>query len=239
MNKIKLLFLILGANPPVFKSLVNEGGLKTWATLKNENMEIYPYYGGHERNEIVDGELWVTSSDGNIPKKTLDAFEFAYNNLEFDYLVRPNVSTYVRLDKLYELLETKPRERYHAGHLTGGLVDGHTQVKYPSGLCMIYSRDLIEMIAKNREQANFNPWADDLCVGKFLQDQHIPLDHIEAAWFHGQWPETEILHKLFTSTKEDLDKYILFRCKTEISHNDITKRNDIHKMKFIHKVLYG
>lgn len=237
---MKILVLILGANSLQYQSII-QNSLITWGSLKNENVEVYAYYGNNilknygENNEskIINRKLIIDTYDSNITFKTLLAFEYALNNIEFDYIVRPNASTYVRLDKLYEYLLNAPRVNYYAGDKQ--TIEG---VTYPMGYFIIYSKDIIQKIVKNKFIINENQWADDWVIGKFLENSGtIMSDDIKPYLLIGKWPETELLEKMYNTSKEELEKYIFFRCKTEVPNKEC-ERNDILKMNFIHKTLY-
>lgn len=235
---MKLVVLILGARSKQYPEII-KNSLATWGTLKNENIEVYDYYGNHGKTEIVNGELLINTNDLNITYKTLLAFRYVLDNIEFDYLIRPNASTYVRLDKLYEYLLTTPHTNYYAGHKQ--TISG---VTYVSGTYLIYSKDIVQNIIENRGIINDNQWADDWVIGKFLEKNNIQItESIPAYWLLGEWPEFELLKKMHNTPKEELEKYMFFRCKTEILDKDkispLAKRNDVLKMNYLHKILYS
>ncbi len=230
---MKLLVLILGARSGQYPEIINNS-FNTWVTLKNENTQVFVYYGAN-KTEIIGNELLVKTPDNCITEKTLKAFEYALEKFEFDYIVRPNASTYVRLDKLYRYLSNCQRKNYY-----GGLKQTINGVTYPSGTYMIFSRDIIENIVSNKKIINENQWADDWVIGKYLQEQNIFVsDNIEQYTIIDHWPEIEILKKMYKTTKEEFDKYMFFRCKTEIPIKpQFYIRNDILKMNYLHKTLY-
>lgn len=240
---MKLLILILASKNTSninFDDILNNGALKTWASkeYENENIKILPFLGEHHTIEIVDNKLLINTIDKFLTTKTLKAFEYVLNNFEFDYLIRPNVSTYVRIDKIYEYLLNKSRTKFYCGPKNN--YDGIT---YPSGTNMMFSRDIIEIIVKGKDQIKYNEWADDWCIGKYLHINGIEMsDELDHYWgIYGVWPEQEIMKKLYSLKKEDIDNYITFRCKTEIAGDNLSsvlgKRNDIEKMIHIHKLL--
>ena len=232
---MKLLVLILGARSGEYQEII-KNSLITWGTLKNDNIVVYNYYGNHDKNEIINNELLLATNDKNITYKTLLAFQYALQHFEFDYLIRPNASTYVRLDKLYEHLLSAPRQNYYAGNK-----QTINFVTYVSGTHMIYSRDIVENILKNID-ISFEPqWTDDWVIGKYLEKNKIYItEDIKHYLLINNWPETELLNKMYNLSKKDIDDYIFFRCKTEVPITQQEyKRNDIIKMNYLHKILYA
>jgi hypothetical protein len=235
---MKLLVLILGARCAPYPEIINNS-LATWGSLANENISVYPYYGNHNKTELVNGELLINTNDLYITYKTLLAYDYILNNFEFDYLHRVGASTYSRIDKCYEYLLTAPREKCYVGNKQ--TIQGIT---YASGTHLIFSRDIVQKIVENKGLINDNQWAEDWVIGKFLEKNNIQVtDSIPAYWLLGEWPEFELLKKLYNTPKEELEKYMFFRCKTEILDKDkitpFAKRNDILKMNYLHKVLYS
>lgn len=231
---MKLMVLILGAKSGQYPEIINNS-LATWGSLRNKNIMVIPYYGSdNQKNELSNGELILATNDLHILTKTLMAFEIALKYLpHFDYLIRPNASTYVRLDKLYQFLLDKPRQKYYAGHKQ--TIEGIT---YASGTYMIYSRDIVQELVNNFEKIFEREWSDDWTIGKYLETNGYQIiDDIRQYPLIDNWPETELLEKMWKTTKEEFEPHIFFRCKTEIS-DPHQKRNDILKMNFLHKTLY-
>jgi len=233
---MKLLALILTSKNNPHYEVFNEGVMKTWASKSYKNINILPYFGrSGKTTEIVNNVLYVNAPDNFLTLKTLLAFEYALNNIEFDFLIRPNVSTYVRIKKLYDYLYKKPKNNYYAGPLLN--IDG---VKYPSGTLMMFSKDIIKKIVDGKSIINENQYADDWCIGKYLQDQKIKMsEDIQHYSLIDHWPEEKLINKMFNTPKEEFEKYMTFRCKTEVPPDPILrsvmKRNDPLKMKYLHK----
>ncbi|MFA5154032.1 MAG: hypothetical protein WC554_15890, partial [Clostridia bacterium] len=212
---MKLLVLILGARSGQYNDIVNNS-LKTWAKSNNPNITVYPYYGNHNKTEIINNELLINTADNNITLKTVEAYDYAVKNLEFDYLIRFGASIFGRLDKVYEHFLNTSRKNYHGGYKLN-----HAGITYSSGMYVSYSRDIVEKIAKDKAIINDNQWADDWVIGKYLQNIGCTLtETFEYYSLIGEWPEIELINKMFKTPKEELEKYTYFRCKTEILNKD-------------------
>jgi hypothetical protein len=79
---------------------------------------------------------------------------------------------------------------------------------------MIYSRDIVQLIVNNKYLIIENQFADDWVIGKFLEEQGLkPNDNVPYYNLCDNWPETELLAKMYVTPKEELEKHIFFRCK--------------------------
>ena len=47
----------------------------------------------------------MKESYDNILKKTIESFKYINNNLEYDYVIRTNLSTFIHIDNLFKVIE--------------------------------------------------------------------------------------------------------------------------------------
>lgn len=243
---MKLLTLILSAKSGPYPRLT-DAVFSTWAGKKYENQEIYVYYGGYEKEEIVGNELHLTCPDSDITAKSLAAMQFALKNLEFDYMLKTSVSMYIRLEKLYDYLLGAKREGFYGGDINKIPLSGQAEiffktnlVTYPSGVNQIFSRDLIENIVTNQDKIVDAGYGEDFHIGLYLQRLGMkPSDSL---------PYLKLLDYnlsyMLGTPRSVLDKYIFYRCKTEFKDflnitGNPTKlnpalRNDDDKIKYLH-----
>jgi hypothetical protein len=247
---MKLILPILASKNNSFPSII-KGAFKTWGSLNIPNIKVFAYFGGYSKEEMIDNELHLSEDDTNLLTKTIKAFEFCLKNFEFDYLIRPNASTFVRLDALYKYLEDKPRKNYYAGHEiiinlkpNEELYFKTKQVKYPSGTAMMYSRDMIENIVSNKNEIKYSGYGDDFDIGLYFQRSDVlmteKVPHIPFVDYN--------LDFLKNTPKSILEKYIFFRCKTEqLNFTNLTQnfllmnprfRNDTEKMEYLYNIFY-
>jgi len=246
---MKLLVLILGCKANPYPRLI-QCVKSTWGLLNVPNTKIYTYYGSTQlsQQKLIGDEIHLVTGDNNILGKTLEAYEFALRNFEFDYILRTSPSTFVRLDKLYEHLLDKNRTNYYAGHKLNIKLNYSQEhffytkeVIYPSGIAMIFSRDLLQHIVENKKYIDDRGFGDDFHIGLYLQRKEIFMTE-------------NIPHLLFTNydinilkntPKEELEKYMFFRCKTEmkdylpvIAKTQPEFRNDDEKMNYLFELFY-
>jgi hypothetical protein len=132
-------------------------------------------------NEIL---INVEESYYTISEKTLRVFKFMYDELhKYDFVMRPNISSFIRFDKYLELCKTFPKENCCAAFI--GLHKG--QIRFPSGACYTLSCDLIKRII---DEPIVNLWTDDVMIGAYLQKWNIPIIPLSrwAAKFH-RWQQ--------------------------------------------------
>jgi len=145
---MKLLILVLASNDDFTMSLVNT--IKsTWGQDSNDNIQIMYYYGDKDKNEIIGDDIFLTCDDSYgapMIKKTLDALQIVYDNVDFDIMFRTNTSNYIRTKMLYSILK-----KYEPKDLYGGTYPNMLDYNNLSGQGMIFSKDVVGKILKNKD----------------------------------------------------------------------------------------
>jgi len=125
-------------------------------------------------------------------------------NVEFDYLLRTNLSSFFVYPRLLECLRQYPRQRCYVGHcIPNNPINSNTFV---SGAGFILSRDLVEMIAVESSHVIGNHFDnDDVVIGRFLRDRRVVPIHL---------PQEMILNwKQWLEKKAHLETGIHFRVR--------------------------
>jgi hypothetical protein len=115
---------------------------------------------------------------------------------------------------------------------------------YPTGVLMVYSKDIIEYICNNIKNIEDNGYGDDASFGEFLHNHKFKfIDFIPVGDFNDY-----NLNSLFKIPKKYLEPFIYFRCKTErdgprwLSAQEFSLnpkyRNDIPKMEYLYNLFY-
>ena len=233
---MKLLILILATRQNPWERIIREGIFETWAAKVYDNIRIIPYYGNNEKCEEKNGDLLLTSPCEDYTKKTLEAFKYLLENYEFDYILRTNVSTYVRVEKFYNWLKNKPRKEYYAGFAIKGQIPSEKWIA--AGINMIYSWDIIKKFVDNMDSIDGN--LDDQSLGWFLIQNGVDLiDHIERKKLI-RWG----LKNFENIPKQELERYMFFRCRTvrmkgKRLNKDSNYRDDQLKMKYLDDLFKG
>lgn len=169
----RVLFLILGST-----SDENESDLytqkSTWLKLLPSNYKYLILRGSDNQGELLQDEtlfLPVQEKYENILEKTLLGIKWSVENLEFDFLVRTNVSTYFSTKLLEEKLTGKdPQESFLGGYLDFAKIQsqfGKFRIPYIAGTGIILSRKTSEnLVTQNWESYDSLP--DDVAISMLL-----------------------------------------------------------------------
>ena len=138
--------------------------------------------------KIVDDIVYVKSKE-NYPylwEKLYLALKAFENRLdEFDFICRPNLSSFIIIDRYLNYVKNLPKSRY-----CGGLkFYGGQPIPFPSGYCFTITPDIAKYIILNKYIIPNNQGIDDRCVGQVLQIMNIdiiPFDYlaIEYPWVY-------------------------------------------------------
>jgi hypothetical protein len=120
---------------------------------------------------MIKGDvIWSKTEECVMPgllRKTLLSLEHMLPRLhEFDYILRPNLSSFFVFPRLLEFLKTAPREGCYCGPKGPGFV---------SGCGFIISPDVAEMLVKHKDELWNSPLIDDVAIGHFLLDHGIRI----------------------------------------------------------------
>ena len=168
--------------------LANDGGKDNIYTIlqnimrkyihTNPNIEAYFYKADpniHDEYVISGDTIYVKTVETypNLWKKfwlVLKAFE---NRLdEFAYITRPNLSTFIILDRYLKHIETLPKTRCCSGiQFFGG-----QPIPFPSGYLFTITPDLAKEFIYN-DVIKDNEGIDDRCIGVILK--HLKIDITE------------------------------------------------------------
>jgi hypothetical protein len=154
----------------------------TWGKFKHPNVEIY-YSHANGLEAIIEDDVIrapYVENYSTIGYKTITAFEY-FLTKDFDYVFRPNSSSFVNFPRLLNFLESTPSEKYYSGSPipfnAGGVteLDKTTGPKFCcSGCGYILSRDLVELIVNDKEEWEHRI-IDDLALCKFLNDRGVQM----------------------------------------------------------------
>ena len=118
---------------------------------------------------IVGDELWVDCEESLSPGihlKTVAAFKHLLQE-DFDIFVRPNLSSFFDLDKLYEWLLDKPRTNASFGWLMSDT--------FLSGCGYALTRDVVEgFVNASLDASHIVHEPDDLVLHTYLSNHVIP-----------------------------------------------------------------
>ena len=119
-------------------------------------------------------------------QKTIQAFEWAINNINFDYLIRPTPSSYVNLDYIEKMIDDDffKNEIVYAGTVHSLNDKDGTEKFFISGSTLILNRKCVELIVQNKTHWNHEYW-DDVALGDLLQNLDIKFTDLPRTDIEG------------------------------------------------------
>lgn len=179
--------------------------------------------------------LKIKGKESYIPgifDKTILALKYFENRLhEFEYVLRPNLSSFLILPRLKKYLANQKKENLYAGNALFyqdyEAIRGNHLI-YASGACPIFSRDIALQILENGEKymgKSVSPFhADDLLLAKVCKEKGIDLTPFSSFYFERFFSPYKRLHSIPKETFH-------FRIKLNLETRYILER-------IIHKELY-
>jgi hypothetical protein len=242
---MKILYLILGTKQDPWVS-IESWQRKTWIKDTNKNDVVRYIYGDGSLGDSskdptffhntklespfdpytykapvqVCKDSWVfesVSGWGELITNTISAMKYAVENIEFDFLIRTNVSSYWNPIGVRKLLRTLPSTNVYAGK-KWTLYNDPT-IEYVAGYGIIMSKDVVLNISKNSHFVDPRI-IDDVSIALALKQLEIEILDLDQ-------PIIENLKDLKNFGKLHLHRFHAFRCKSEVlSRTDNIIRND-------------
>lgn len=177
-KKYKLVILVIASlNHPIyhhflsiwhrFANLYEDRGIKVFFIWQNNGLSRGGIYSDHNN-------IYVPSSPNMIPgilDKTIQSAEYVFNHMEFDYIMRTNLSTFWYLPKLLEKVDQLINAEL--SFLYGGYVlenmfhSPKTDYHVISGTGIFLSRNMVAYMLIHRDKIDYQ-LIDDVAIGKFV-----------------------------------------------------------------------
>lgn len=143
----------------------------TWGLTNHSNVKLWYYYGGSSEFQVKDNNIYCPFAEGyeNIGMKTICAFEYLLST-DFDYIFRPNSSSFVNIEKLFEFTQTLPSNSVY----NGSAIPYDKVGECCSGCGFFLSRDLVKIIVDNKEKWN-HLLIDDIALCEFLSNIDVRM----------------------------------------------------------------
>jgi hypothetical protein len=171
---VKVLVLILASDTD--KLYVDFQSI--WRKYMHSHPDMDCYF--YKANPNLDSEyklqgdtLWVRAKESRptIYEKTLKAFEyFAKTIHKYDFVFRPNLSSFVVFDKYLQHCQFFPKTGLVAAYVGHHNID---KTPFPSGSGYTMSSDVVLKLLQERP-ALYND-EDDLTIGKWLYEKKTPI----------------------------------------------------------------
>ena len=203
---MQILHLIIYSGSIESKDNIAEGSYEKMRDLlsnyyKKFNDNIYTYFivyknnilSEHNQNYYIEDDMfYIDGVENRIPgilNKTIFSLE-KLNHIEYDYLVRSNISTIIEFNRLIEYLTRNPIKYYGSGLLVDlqWLGNGVTDDKdlgtiFASGTSIIFTKNGVNDILENKELINRNI-IDDVSLGIFVKEyKKTNAEQIDLQYF--------------------------------------------------------
>lgn len=206
---------------------------RLYAPNENSNKLVVWYRGGNKLQDSkyfydpVKRELLLNCSDNSrsMGLKTIMAFEWALENVEFEYLIRPTPSSYVNFSYLQKLYDKKfmNQKFLYAGTVQTLEYKDKPDIQFVSGSTLILNKPCVELIVENQKKWDHSLW-DDVALSKLMAELNIePLD-VKRFNVEGNIFKQEI----------DLENY-QFRCRAD-NHFNYPRYIEAYLLKIIYKL---
>ena len=214
---MKVLILILSCKSDSDLYTINNGISKTWNSIILDDAPTFHYFGGanHCNHDCSSINTTCNEQYNYMGVRTIETFEYALNNFEFDYLFRTNISSYINKKNLIAWLSNKNKLKFYSG-----VIGDFYGRKFASGSGFTLSRDLVEYLCASKNKLNYN-LVDDVCFGDLLTNT---VDIVPA-------PRLDFYSEQSVSDFDENNFH--FRCK---SFGD--RATDSKIMNLIHKKFY-
>lgn len=167
----------------------------------------------------------IPSNPELIGLSTIEAFGYALENYDFQYIFRTNSSSYVNLNKLMKLTESLPKTGLYAG------VEGRIfrTTTFASGAGYLISKDVVEEICQSSGLWRHG-LIDDVALADFVstslkvQIEQTPLPRSTIA----KLKDAKAL------SRQELQDHFHYRCKTDSIVETVKIMHQIHSLEKFH-----
>jgi hypothetical protein len=207
---MKILFLIIASRNEVHEA-DRISQVSTWAAQNSENVSIL-WLRGWDKDyfSLVGRELYVPCSEKyeNILEKTVLGIKYVLEHINFDILIRSNVSTYFDLSLLgKELARDQFSGDFYGGYVDktkGGYFGGLVPYEYLSGTGIFLSKSCAQLLSKLKPK-DFTCIPDDVAISEFCRIHGLRRIRMKRNNLHSThifWPSFHI------RTKSSTDSYL-------------------------------
>jgi hypothetical protein len=168
MNHYKIIFIVIASPSDYYnknKIIMNQ------FMNKNKNIKTFYIYGNVDKSKVfkTEHDLYFDFSENLVPgilKKSIKSFEYINKNYTYDYLIRTNLSTFWNFKRILQKIKKFPNRRCLAGDIRR-----RYPINYLFGTGIIYSRDMVNLLVKDKNKLNYDK-ADDIVLSYYLHKKY-------------------------------------------------------------------
>ena len=171
MNKKKILILLLSSHK--YPSPRNEYTQQiTWIPIANKNnIEVINIIGGYKKTELSGNYLKLSSNDGimGVTQKTLDSLEWVNENMDYEYVLRVNSSSYINIPNLVNFVNTLDAKDIYCGNILHLRI---MDLDFVSGSGILFNKSTISKLIMNKHELDYKV-IDDVAIGLLFKKLKI------------------------------------------------------------------
>jgi len=235
---LKILNLVLYSKGESYDKMYNITK-KYYSKFYPQVQTIYYLFDESVTNPIIkDNILLIPGKESYLPgilDKTIKAIELT-RNMDYDYLLRSNISTIVNIKLLLNYLVKHPNIDYGGSwaltHIRKGFRDPlnginndrYSGLDFISGTGIVLSKNAVKILLENKDKIDYSI-VDDISIGNFFQKN----TNIKLATFNSSLSYDE----------KDLSKYPKYIDLNIIFHRNrsLNRENDVKNMETISNIL--
>lgn len=241
---MKILNLILYNKEPIYDEMLEIQR----SYLKNISNITYYFYCYDEHIDkdylINDDIIYIKGKETFLPgilKKTIDAIKITMK-IEYDYLIRSNISTIIEFELLAKILGENIF-LYTGGHLenlqwidiTSGIINhNYRGLLYIQGTAIILSKLAVDILIENENDIDYSI-IDDVSIGIFYKKFNIIPKSYDDYYVVNS--KNAVNNKIFYRNKYG-NRILDITNMKNITDDILLNKNQIHNSK-ITKCLYG
>lgn len=167
---MKIINAVIAGGQGVYEELLS-ASMRTCFSTEYEEIKTFFIFGRKKGDEytseylLEENNFYYNKEESYelILEKTVSFFEFCLLNLNFDYIFRTHIGSYIDLPLMKKHFESLNLDIENVYCSYPGVYQGQP---YGSGAGFLISKDLVELIVKNKEKLKNG--IDDVEIGKLL-----------------------------------------------------------------------
>jgi hypothetical protein len=158
---------------------------ETWFNYKKDDAGVDVIFYKDNQNDIQkysypvfnNFDLVLPINDGffNLGHKTIMAFEWVNQNYDYEYIYRSNLGAFVDIKNILSFLSDKPKDNFYCGIVGKDSFYLGREVEFASGSGYFLSKNLVELVVKNKYMWKHNV-IDDVALGELLSQFNVKVD---------------------------------------------------------------
>lgn len=232
LKNLKIASFVISSNTyPAVRNMKMQK--KLFYTQSTENRQFYWYRQGTKvqlqgkDSHLIGNDLFLNVSDDTLSmgKKTIMAMEWAVQNIEFDFFIRPTPSSYINFSNL-ELYISKyflDKDIVYGGKIQKTNDKFGEKINFASGSTLILNQKCIKLIIEHQKNWDHEYW-DDVGLAVLLNELDIKPSGGDRFDVRGN------------PYKQTIDlTYYQYRCRSD-NHYGYPRFIESHVMSSIHNL---